>query len=97
MGHIANHLGTVVRIVYVILIFLEIFSTFVADVYGVALQLKQHLRIGPKLLSLILLLVCYLTSQFGFSSLLSVLYPLFGLFSLIWVIMLVRHRNERTN
>lgn len=95
MGHIANHLGEIVRYVYVTLIFLEIFSTFVADVYGVTLQLKHHLKIAPKLLSLILLLICYVTSQFGFSSLLSVLYPLFGLFSLIWVVMLVLHRNDK--
>ncbi|MBP2001262.1 putative membrane protein YkvI [Paenibacillus shirakamiensis] len=95
MGNIANHLGAAVRIVYVILIFLEIFSTFVADIYGVSLQLRQRLRISPKLLSLILLLICYVTSQFGFSSLLSVLYPLFGLFSLIWVVMLILYRREK--
>ncbi|GIP21255.1 hypothetical protein [Paenibacillus sp. J22TS3] len=97
MGHIANHLGPIVRLIYVALIFMEIFSTFVADVYGVALQIRQRIKIGPKLLSVILLLICYLTSQFGFSSLLSVLYPLFGLFSLVWVANLVLYRNEKPN
>ncbi|MUG23653.1 hypothetical protein GNQ08_14760 [Paenibacillus macerans] len=94
MGSIAQQLGTTVQLIYVLLIFMEIFSTFVADVYGVTLQLRQHLQVPPMLISVTILLICYITSQFGFSSLLSVLYPIFGLFSLFWAFMLAAYKSK---
>ncbi|GIO30223.1 MULTISPECIES: YkvI family membrane protein [Paenibacillus] len=89
MGSIASHLGTAVQIIYVMLIFLEIFSTFVADIYGVTLQLQQHMAVSPKLISASVLFICFLLSQIGFSSLLSVLYPLFGCLAVFWVVKLM--------
>ncbi|MNP41934.1 hypothetical protein D3C76_1356660 [compost metagenome] len=75
---------------------MEIFSTFVADVYGVTLQLQQRIQVPPMLISVTILCICYITSQFGFSSLLSVLYPVFGLFSLLWALMLGLYRRKET-
>lgn len=95
MGNIAQQLGTTVQLIYVFLIFMEIFSTFVADVYGVTLQIKQHLKLSPRIISLLILFICYLTSQFGFSSLLSVLYPTFGVFSLLWAVMLAVYKPKK--
>ncbi|WP_138495560.1 hypothetical protein [Paenibacillus pinistramenti] len=93
MGNIAFQLGTAVQLIYVLLIFMEIFSTFVADIYGVTLQIRTFWNIPERWLSLIILSICYLTSQIGFSSLLSVLYPLFGALSLVWAVMLVLYRK----
>lgn len=95
MGTIAQQLGTAIQLIYVLLIFMEIFSTFVADIYGVTLQLKQRLNLSPRFITLGILLVCYITSQFGFSSLLSILYPLFGLFSLLWAVMLANYKPKK--
>jgi uncharacterized membrane protein YkvI len=89
MGSIAFRLGTVVQTIYLLLIFLEIFSTFVADIYGVTMQLKHRLPIAPKLITPLLMFLCYLLSQFGFSSLLSVFYPIFGALSLVWAVKLL--------
>ncbi|MGN7355793.1 YkvI family membrane protein [Paenibacillus sp. SAF-054] len=89
MGSIANHLGAAIQIIYVVLIFMEIFSTFVADIYGITLQLQQHLPLSPKLISVGVMFICFLLSQFGFSSLLSVLYPLFGCLAIIWSVKLM--------
>ncbi|MEN1985113.1 YkvI family membrane protein [Paenibacillus hubeiensis] len=89
MGSIAFQLGWVVQSIYVSLIFMEIFSTFVADIYGMTLQLKQHVQVPPKLLILTIMLLCYLLSQLGFSSLLSVLYPIFGCLALVWATKLI--------
>lgn len=96
MGNIAFQLGDVIRLVYVLLIFMEIFSTFIADIYGVTLQIRQTWNIPERWLTLIILMICFLTSQIGFSSLLSVLYPVFGMLSLIWAVMLVLHPRPRT-
>ncbi|OKP94215.1 hypothetical protein [Paenibacillus sp. P46E] len=90
MGSIAVRLGPVVQGIYLMLIFMEIFSTFVADIYGVGAQLQQRLPIAPALVTPILMLICYVFSQFGFSSLLSIFYPIFGAVSLVWVVMLLR-------
>lgn len=90
MGSIAFRLGPIVQSIYLLLIFLEIFSTFVADIYGVSVQLQQRLRIAPTLVTPLLMAVCYLLSQFGFSSLLSLFYPIFGGLCLVWVVMLLR-------
>ncbi|OZB96782.1 hypothetical protein [Paenibacillus sp. XY044] len=89
MGSIASSLGTTIQLIYVMLIFLEIFSTFVADIYGVTLQLQQHIHLPPKLLIACVMFVCFLLSQIGFSSLLSVLYPIFGALSLLLVLRLM--------
>ncbi|CAM2956661.1 hypothetical protein PASE110613_09475 [Paenibacillus sediminis] len=94
MGNIASMLGIVIQIVYVILIYLEIFTTFVADIYGVTLQLQPRISLSPKLIRIALLFICFFLSQFGFSSLLSILYPLFGLISMVWIVMLVRVNNS---
>ncbi|MDR0270649.1 hypothetical protein [Paenibacillus sp.] len=89
MGSIASHLGTVVQIIYAVIIFMEIFSTFVANVYGIILQLQQHIPLSPKLILACVMFICYMLSQIGFSSLLSVLYPLFGCLAIVWALKLV--------
>ncbi|WP_145319261.1 MULTISPECIES: YkvI family membrane protein [Paenibacillus] len=92
MGSIAFQLGWAVQSVYVSLIFMEIFSTFVADIYGMTLQLRQHIRVHPRFITLTIMLLCYSLSQFGFSSLLSILYPIFGSMALFWAAKLVLNR-----
>lgn len=89
MGKIAFGLGAAVSFVYLMLIFLEIFSTFVADIYGVTLQLEQRLPFSRKAVTRMVMLTCFVFSQFGFSSLLSFFYPLFGALSLVWAIKLI--------
>ncbi|WP_025692153.1 YkvI family membrane protein [Paenibacillus zanthoxyli] len=89
MGSIAFGLGALVQLVYLVLIFLEIFSTFVADIYGVTLQLAQRLPISSAFITPAVMLTCYVFSQFGFSSLLALFYPMFGALSLIWAVKLI--------
>ncbi|MBE9914322.1 hypothetical protein G8C92_09795 [Paenibacillus donghaensis] len=89
MGSIANQLGPIVQMIYVLLIFMEIFSTFVADIYGITLQLQQHIPLSPRVISACVMFICFLLSQIGFSSLLSVLYPLFGFLAIFWALKLM--------
>lgn len=90
MGSVAFRLGPIVQTIFLLLIFMEIFSTFVADIYGVSVQLQQRLPVAPALVTPLLMLVCYVFSQFGFSSLLGVFYPIFGALCLVWAVMLMR-------
>ncbi|MFD2116271.1 hypothetical protein ACFSTH_08710 [Paenibacillus yanchengensis] len=90
MGGIANQLGTIIQFGYIIIIFSEIFTTLIADVYGLTLQLQKRVPWSHTLLLAVILFVCFFISQIGFEPLLSTLYPLFGFISLIWLIQLLR-------
>lgn len=92
MGGIARQLGQYVQFIYMFLIFAEIFTTLIANIYGLTLQLKERTSWSREWLTVAVLLVCYLASQIGFGPLLSTLYPLFGLISLGWLILMIRRR-----
>lgn len=94
MGNVAVQLGIAVQTVYMIMIFLEIFSTFVADIYGLTLQLQKYVSVSPRIITLFIMLVCFLISQFGFSSLLSLLYPIFGMVSVFWAGVLIYYGHK---
>jgi len=89
MGHIIRRLGRWIQLVYILIIFGEIFTTYIADIYGLCMQLQQKIKIHPQTLLSILLFSSYIFSQFGFSMLLSILYPIFGGVSLIWFVMII--------
>ena len=93
MGGVARNLGSVVQFIYIFLIFSEIFTTLIADVYGLSLQLQDRVPISRSLLIMIILVLCYLLSQIGFGPLISTLYPVFGLFSLGWLVLMIRKKT----
>ncbi len=93
MGGIARELGHGIQWIYIFLIFAEIFTTLIADVYGLTLQLQERLKLSRTLLTILTLAACYIASQIGFGPLLSTLYPIFGLISLGWLILLIRQRK----
>lgn len=97
MGGIARELGAWLHWIFVLLIFMEIFTTLVADIYGLALQVHERTKAPQGLLTAILLLLCFLAGQFGFGPLLSTLYPMFGLLSLGWLFLISRDRARPTN
>ena len=94
MGHIIQRLSRIIQLMYTLVIFGEIFTTYIAGLYGLTLQLQSYTRLYPKLLLGLLLVFSYFVSQIGFSMLLSTLYPLFGCFSVIWFVMLIFKRNK---
>ncbi|WP_409345805.1 hypothetical protein [Paenibacillus sp. MBLB4367] len=95
MGHVIYPLGKAVLIMYIAVIYGEIFTTLVADVYGLSLQLQQRMTWNPKLIISVILVAAYFVSQIGFTKLLSTLYPLFGVVSLIWLVSVVWRRRSR--
>jgi uncharacterized membrane protein YkvI len=92
MGGIAKQLGSVVQYIYIFLIFAEIFTTLIADIYGLTLQLQERLKWSRSALTMIVLAFCFVASQIGFGPLLSTLYPIFGLISLGWLFLVIRRK-----
>ncbi|MEO3944219.1 hypothetical protein [Gorillibacterium sp. CAU 1737] len=93
MAQLIDRFGPLVQLIYSVVIFGEIFTTVVANVFGLSLQVKPRTRFSRPVILLGILLLCYGGAQFGFSSLLSLLYPLFGVLSLGWIWKLMRRSS----
>lgn len=95
MGNIITRLGSIPQIAYLLVIYGEIFTTFIADAYGLSLQLQQRVKLHPKVLLIFILALSYFVSQIGFKALLSALYPLFGVISMIWLVLMIWRNRSR--
>ncbi|MDF2660542.1 MAG: putative rane protein [Paenibacillus sp.] len=97
MGQLIARLGGAVQLLFAGVIFGEIFTTYIANVYGLMLQIRERTGWAAKPIIAVILAGTYLIGQIGFSKLLSTLYPLFGLLSLIWFVRMIagRHQSAR--
>lgn len=89
MGQLIYGLGSLLPLLFVLVIYGEIFTTFLADVYDLSLQIEQRTRLSCKTIVPIVLLLSYGISQIGFKALISSLYPLLGMLSMAWMIMMM--------
>ncbi|GAA3400774.1 hypothetical protein ACFFNY_15655 [Paenibacillus hodogayensis] len=89
MSQLIARLGQSVQLLFVGVIFGEIFTTYIANIYGLSLQIRQRTGWPAKPIIIAILLGTYLVGQIGFSTLLSTLYPLFGLLGLIWFVRIM--------
>jgi len=92
MGGIARTMSTLVYYIYITIIFAEVFTTLLADIYGLALQVHERSKLPKALIIFCAIVCCYFMSQIGFGTLLSMLYPLFGFISLGWFFLIARKR-----
>lgn len=90
MTHLIARLGQGIQLAFVGVIFGEIFTTLIANIYGLTLQLQQRSRLPYNGIVLGILLASYVVSQIGFSTLLSTLYPIFGMVSMMWFVRMIR-------
>jgi uncharacterized membrane protein YkvI len=74
------------------------FSTEVSDVYSISKSLEQTFKIKFNHGIFLVLAVALPISQIGFSNLISTLYPLFGVLSLIFITQCIlfyfKHKKE---
>ncbi len=74
--------------IFVLVIYGEIFTSVIGNVFGLDRQLKQYIPIPTFLSISAIFLVSYIISLVNYSKLLSNLYPLFGYISLIFFVLL---------
>jgi len=96
MGGIAATIGVFIYVLYIIVIYAEIFTTLVANIYGVTLQTKQYINLPTTLIYGLTLFICFLLAHIGFERLLSTLYQVFGFISLAWLAILIYYRKKAT-
>ncbi|APM37487.1 transporter [Clostridium kluyveri] len=87
--YIANRFGKALQIMILIIIWLEMFSTEVSNVYSVGKNFEEIFNISYKKSIFIIILIIIPISQIGFVNLISFLYPAFGVVSLIFIIQCI--------
>lgn len=86
---VANRFGNIIQALLLVIIWLEMFSTEVSDVYSISKTLEQTFNIKFKKAIFIVLGIALLISQLGFGNLITKLYPMFGFLSLLFIIQLI--------
>lgn len=87
--YIVHRFGTVVQIMLLIIIWLEMFSTEVSDIYSLSKTLQQAFKIPYKKAVILILFIDILVSRLGFANLIQHVYPFFGAISLIFMIQCI--------
>lgn len=95
MATVVYGLGAAVHFLFLLLIYAEVFTTLIANVFGLSLQMEHRLKTKRTAILAAVLFLCFCFSFIGFKKLLSFLYPLFGFLSLAWfAMMFVRTRRS---
>lgn len=89
MAEIVKHFGTFIHILFLLVIYGEIFNSVVGNVFGITRQLNASFKVRYHHAVLIILFVIFLISQAGYGKLLSVMYPLIGSIGLILLVFIM--------
>lgn len=86
--HVASKFGPLLQLLLLIVIWCEMFSTEVSDIYSVGKTLEHKFKIPYKKAIIMVLLIALPISQIGFKQLITYLYPGFGVISLIFAVQI---------
>lgn len=86
--YLTNNLGKYYYYIYSLIILLAIFTTQISVGYGFLRNITKSKK-SHKIMSIIICIISVLISNFGFSNLVNILYPVFGIFGLIEIIFLL--------
>ncbi|WP_291632358.1 transporter [Clostridium sp.] len=96
--YITHRFGTLLQILLLCVIWCEMFSTEVSDIYSVGKTLEKKFNIPYKRAVLLILVIALPISQIGFRNLIKILYPGFGAISLIFLIQcIIYYRKTSKN
>ena len=84
MGYVASRLGPSVQWLFMIVLWGEIYSTLVGNVFAIGTQFEDSFAKRRALVFLVILLIAYAVSQVGFTNIVTYAYTVFG-----WVCMLL--------
>lgn len=92
-AYLIRSLGKPVQLFFLLVIYCEIFTTLIADAYGVVSQLSSRFRGRESVMLFAVLAAGCCLGQLGFSTLVKHLYPLFGAVSVSWLILIMLRRR----
>ncbi len=85
---VAGSMTTLIQLVFSFVLWAEIFTTIIGTIYGLAARITADTRFSYLSVIIVLLAGALVLSQFGFSGLVGILYPLFGYVSLVFLVCL---------
>jgi uncharacterized membrane protein YkvI len=88
MAVIMKNLAPFFYWIFVLVIYGEIFTSVIGNVFGLDRQLKQYMAVPTMVSITAIFIVCYIISLVDYGKLLSYLYPLFGYVSLLFFVLL---------
>lgn len=84
--YIANRFGKAIQMLLLFIIWLEMFSTEVSDIYSVGKNFEELFNISYRKSVVLIILIAIPISQVGFVKLITLLYPAFAVVSFIFMI-----------
>ncbi|QQE76788.1 hypothetical protein [Alicyclobacillus sp. SO9] len=95
MGYVATTLGRFLQWMFVLVLWGEIYSTLVGNVYAMVAQIPMSSRMLQALVALILLGIAFLFSQIGFAAIVAYGYTVFGYVSLLLLLTILWPRSKQ--
>ncbi|MBD1380386.1 YkvI family membrane protein [Metabacillus arenae] len=89
MASVIKNSYITIYFVYVCVIYGEIFTSVIGNLYGLERQLSQLLKLKSSFIIGTILLISYFISQLGYGHLISILYPFYGYLSLGFLVLLL--------
>ncbi|GAE47714.1 membrane protein [Mesobacillus boroniphilus JCM 21738] len=74
--------------IFVLIVYGEIFTSVIGNIFGLERQIQKYVKLPSLLVVSLLFLICYFISLIDYGTLLSILYPVFGYISLIFIVLL---------
>lgn len=78
IGWVISDLGQGIHVLFILVIWSEILTTLIGDIYGLIANLRAWVPLQPKWMMISIFLFAYLMSFIGFPNLVRYLYPVFG-------------------
>lgn len=94
MAYIATKMGPVLQWLFILVLWAEIFSTLVGNVYALGTQWKTSSRARHRINIAMVLLAAYACSQIGFSAMVKYAYTFFGFACVLVILALIWPREK---
>lgn len=88
MAVIMKNLASGLYWIFILIIYGEIFTSVIGNIFGLERQIKNYVRIPSMLVVAIIFAITYFISLVDYGVLLSYLYPIFGYISITFIILL---------
>lgn len=89
MAYIVQHFWVGLKVLFGVVLWAEIFTTLIGNVYGLAIDLHRASSLRLSTITVILFLLAYGCSLIGFSSFVKHVYPVMGYGGLVVVLLLI--------
>lgn len=89
MAHVVQIASGSIHMIYLLIIFGEIFTSVIGNIYGMEKQIRKYVNINRIVIYCMILGIAYCISLVGYGKLLTAIYPLFGNVSIFFVLFLL--------